>query len=44
MAGVGLRQQEEERGALGFWGCIVWLGILTMFISILSDYLVEVSV
>eukprot|EP00976_Prorocentrum_cordatum_P083937 1185438-Prorocentrum_minimum.AAC.4 len=26
---------------LGFWGCIAWLGVLTVFISLLSDYLVD---
>jgi Ca2+:H+ antiporter len=35
------QEEEEESGALGFWGCIVWLGILTVFISILSSYLVD---
>ena len=25
---------------MGFWGAIVWLGVITIFISILSEYLV----
>ena len=31
---------EDEELVLGFWDSIVWLGIFTVFISILSDYLV----
>mmetsp|Transcript_50152 Transcript_50152/g.95806 ORF Transcript_50152/g.95806 Transcript_50152/m.95806 type:complete len:435 (-) Transcript_50152:311-1615(-) len=34
-------EDEEESAGLGFWGCIFWLGVLTVFISILSDYLVD---
>jgi hypothetical protein len=26
---------------LGFWGCIFWLAVLTIIISLLSDYLVD---
>ena len=26
---------------LGFWGCIFWLSVATVFISLLSDYLVD---
>jgi len=32
---------EEDEPVLGFWGSIFWLGIMTIFISILSDYLVD---
>lgn len=32
---------EEDEPVLGFWGSIFWLGVLTVFISILSDYLVD---
>ncbi|KAK3273370.1 hypothetical protein CYMTET_18384, partial [Cymbomonas tetramitiformis] len=34
-------EEEEESAILGFWGCIAWLGVLTIFISILSEYLVD---
>lgn len=33
-------EEEEEEDILGFWGSIVWLGVITIFISILSEYLV----
>jgi hypothetical protein len=32
---------EDEENVLGFWGAISWLGILTIFISLLSEGLVE---
>jgi len=32
---------DDEEPVLGFWGSIVWLGVMTIFISILSDYLVD---
>ena len=35
-----VEEEEEEEEILGFWGAIVWLGIITVFISILSEYLV----
>ncbi|CAL6373806.1 unnamed protein product [Bathycoccus prasinos] len=31
---------DAEELVLGFWDSIVWLGVFTVFISILSDYLV----
>ena len=31
---------DDEELVLGFWDSIVWLGVFTVFISILSDYLV----
>jgi len=34
-------EDEEESAGLGMWGCVVWLGILTIFISLLSEYLVD---
>lgn len=32
---------EEEEQELPFWSCIGWLVVITAFISILSDYLVD---
>jgi len=32
---------EEEDPVLGFWGSMAWLGIFTIFVSILSDYIVD---
>ncbi|BBN20267.1 Ca2+:H+ antiporter [Marchantia polymorpha subsp. ruderalis] len=32
---------EPEESVLTFWSSIIWLGILTFFISILSEYLVD---
>uniref|UniRef100_A0A7S0WVJ7 Vacuolar cation/proton exchanger n=1 Tax=Pyramimonas obovata TaxID=1411642 RepID=A0A7S0WVJ7_9CHLO len=40
----GDEEDEEEKmigEGLGFWGCVGWLGVLTIFISMLSDYLVD---
>lgn len=34
-------QEEEEEAVLGFWGAIAWLAILTLFVTILSDYVVN---
>jgi Ca2+:H+ antiporter len=31
---------EDEENILGFWGAITWLGILTVFIALLSEVLV----
>ena len=31
---------DDEELVLGFWGCIFWLSVATVFISLLSDYLV----
>ncbi|CAI5960515.1 unnamed protein product, partial [Closterium sp. NIES-65] len=33
--------EEDEEQVLGFWGAIVWMGVITIFISILSEYLVD---
>ncbi|CAE7613385.1 CAX3 [Symbiodinium natans] len=33
--------EEEEPGILGFWGGVTWLGIITVFISILSQWIVD---
>ena len=35
-----LFRYNEEELVLGFWGCIFWLSLATVFISLLSDYLV----
>jgi Ca2+:H+ antiporter len=32
---------EEEEAVLGFWGAIVWLTILTLLVTVLSDYVVH---
>lgn len=32
---------RDEESTLGFWGAVVWLGILTVLISVLSEYLVD---
>ncbi|CAI5483168.1 unnamed protein product [Closterium sp. Yama58-4] len=34
-------EEEEEEEVLGLWGSIVWMGIITIFIAILSEYLVD---
>lgn len=34
-------EDEEEEAVLGFWGAIAWLAILTLFVTILSDYVVN---
>ncbi|CAI5510279.1 unnamed protein product [Closterium sp. Naga37s-1] len=34
-------EEEEEEEVLGLWGSIVWMGIVTIFIAILSEYLVD---
>ncbi|OLQ12870.1 Vacuolar cation/proton exchanger 2 [Symbiodinium microadriaticum] len=33
--------EEEEPGLLGFWGGVTWLGIITVFISLLSEWIVD---
>eukprot|EP00897_Mesotaenium_endlicherianum_P010786 jgi/Mesen1/9736/ME000695S09051 len=33
-------QEEEEEDVLGFWGSIFWLAVITIFISLLSEYVV----
>lgn len=32
---------QEEEPVLGFWGSIFWLGLFTILVSFLSDYLVD---
>mmetsp|Transcript_8571 Transcript_8571/g.11196 ORF Transcript_8571/g.11196 Transcript_8571/m.11196 type:complete len:501 (-) Transcript_8571:245-1747(-) len=32
---------DEEDNVLGFWGSIFWVGVLTVFISFLSEYMVD---
>mmetsp|Transcript_28650 Transcript_28650/g.54860 ORF Transcript_28650/g.54860 Transcript_28650/m.54860 type:complete len:450 (-) Transcript_28650:196-1545(-) len=34
-------EEEEEEVTQTFWGCIFWLSVITVFISFLSDYLVD---
>ncbi|KAJ7555800.1 hypothetical protein O6H91_05G055600 [Diphasiastrum complanatum] len=38
---TGESDEEEEECVLSFWGANLWLGILTVVISILSQYLVD---
>lgn len=37
----GEDDDEEEPGILGFWGGIFWLSVITAFISMLSNYIVD---
>lgn len=37
----GEDDEDDEPGVLGLWGGIFWLGVLTVFISVLSDFLVD---
>eukprot|EP00227_Mantoniella_beaufortii_P012769 CAMPEP_0197582066 /NCGR_PEP_ID=MMETSP1326-20131121/5391_1 /TAXON_ID=1155430 /ORGANISM="Genus nov. species nov., Strain RCC2288" /LENGTH=434 /DNA_ID=CAMNT_0043146083 /DNA_START=258 /DNA_END=1562 /DNA_ORIENTATION=- len=32
---------DDDEAVLGFWGCIFWLSVATIFISLLSSYLVD---
>eukprot|EP00899_Mesostigma_viride_P024799 jgi/Mesvir1/5503/Mv15546-RA.1 len=32
---------DDEDPVLGFWGAVAWLGVFTIFISVLSEYLVD---
>lgn len=34
-------EEEDEDQILGLWGSIGWMGVLTAFISLLSEYLVD---
>jgi hypothetical protein len=34
-------EEEEEEQVLSYIGCFVWLTIVTIFISILSDYIMD---
>jgi Ca2+/H+ antiporter len=36
-----LAAQDEDEMVLGFWTAVAWLGIITGFVSVLSDYIVE---
>jgi len=33
--------EQDEPGILGFWGGVAWLGIITVFISTLSEWIVD---
>ena len=39
--GVRAQEEEDEDQILGLWGSIGWMGVLTAFISLLSEYLVD---
>lgn len=39
--GEGGGSEEEEERVLGLWGSLAWLAIMTVFIALLSSYLVE---
>lgn len=34
-------EEEEEEQVLSWIGCFVWLTVVTIFISILSDYIMD---
>jgi len=36
----GQEADEEEEPILGFWGALIWMGILTIFIAFLSEFIV----
>lgn len=38
---VQLVEEEEEEQVLSWLGCFVWLAVVTVFISILSDYIMD---
>jgi Ca2+:H+ antiporter len=38
---LALTGHDEDEMVLGFWTAVTWLGIITGFISVLSDYIVE---
>lgn len=35
------RQDDEESAEISKWESVIWLGLLTLFISVLSEYLVN---
>ena len=37
----GQEDDEDEPPILGFWGGVFWLGVITIFISLLSDLIVD---
>jgi len=37
----GMEDGEDEPGVLGLWGGVLWLALITFFISVLSDYIVD---
>jgi len=39
--GGGRAEEEEEEPVLGFWGSLLWLGVLTGFVTLLSNYIVD---
>jgi hypothetical protein len=34
-------EEEEEEQVLSWAGCFIWLAVVTVFISILSDYIMD---
>jgi Ca2+:H+ antiporter len=38
---LALAAHDEDEMVLGFWTAVAWLGIITGFVSVLSDYIVE---
>jgi len=34
-------EEDEEEAILGVWGAIFWLAVITVFISLLSEYMVD---
>jgi len=37
----GQEEADDEPAILGFWGAIVWMAILTIFIAFLSEFIVD---
>jgi Ca2+:H+ antiporter len=37
----GQEEEEEEEAILGFWGGIFWMGVITVFIAFLSEFIVS---
>lgn len=38
---VQVVEEEEEEQLLSWLGCLTWLTLVTVFISLLSDYIME---
>lgn len=33
--------EEEEEAEIGMWEAVIWLAVLTLWVSVLSEYLVN---
>jgi hypothetical protein len=38
---IQVLEEEEEEQVLSWAGCFIWLAVVTVFISILSDYIMD---